>query len=94
MDKSGSEERQRLMYDFFYSEQDIFDNPFKGGFNMQVTKMEYPNTGVKCMVNTCHYYMRGDYCSAEKIQVGPKNASTTEDTDCVTFVPENSTSVR
>jgi hypothetical protein len=36
---------------------------------MSVKKMNQPNSGIKCMVNTCHYYMSGDHCSAEKIEV-------------------------
>lgn len=54
---------------------------------MHVNKMDRPNEGIKCIVNTCHYYMQGDKCSAEKIEVEPRNASNTEDTDCATFAP-------
>ncbi len=43
--------------------------------------------GVKCVVNTCHYHAQGDYCSASKIEIQPRNASNTEDTDCATFIP-------
>ncbi|HHV59850.1 MAG TPA: DUF1540 domain-containing protein [Clostridiaceae bacterium] len=56
---------------------------------MKVNKMNRPNEGIKCMVNTCHYYMSGDYCSAEKIEVTPRNASDSQDTDCATFIPED-----
>lgn len=59
---------------------------------MQVNKMNHPNEGVKCVVNSCYYYMTGDKCSAEKIEVQPRNASSTEETDCATFIPENSVS--
>lgn len=55
---------------------------------MQVNKMDRPNAGVKCVVNTCHYYMSGDHCSAEKIEVQPRNASDSQETDCATFKPE------
>lgn len=55
---------------------------------MSVKKMERPNAGIKCLVNTCHYYMNGDYCSAEKIEVQPRNASSSQETDCATFVPK------
>ena len=55
---------------------------------MRANKMDQPNQGVKCVVNTCYYYMSGDYCTAEKIEVQPKNASNTEETDCATFVPQ------
>lgn len=55
---------------------------------MKAEKMNKPNEGIKCVVNTCHYYMSGDHCSASKIEVQPKNASNTEETDCATFTPE------
>ncbi len=51
-------------------------------------KMPSPNTGIKCVVNTCHYYGSGDHCHAEMIEVQSPNASTTEMTDCATFLPE------
>jgi len=56
---------------------------------MSVKKMEQPNQGVKCVVNTCSYYMSGDHCTAERIEVQPKNAITSNQTDCATFTPEN-----
>lgn len=55
---------------------------------MKVNKMDHPNEGIKCVVNTCHYYMSGDHCTAQQIEVQPKNASNTEETDCSTFIPE------
>jgi len=54
--------------------------------NMTVKKMDKPNEGVKCVVNTCEYYMNGDHCAAEKIQVEPRNATSSNQTDCSTFV--------
>lgn len=54
-----------------------------------VNKMDRPNEGIKCVVNTCHYYMAGDYCTAERIEVQPKNAKNSQDTDCATFIPDN-----
>ena len=56
---------------------------------MKVETMDYPNEGVKCVVNSCYYYMSGDKCSAEKIEVQPRNANTSEETDCATFIPQN-----
>lgn len=56
---------------------------------MKVSKMDRPNQGVKCVVNTCHYYMSGDHCAAEMIEVQPKNASNSQETDCTTFMPES-----
>lgn len=59
---------------------------------MQPVKMDHANEGIKCVVNSCYYYMSGDKCTAEKIEVQPKDAHSTEDTDCATFVPENTVS--
>ena len=56
---------------------------------MKTEKMSSPNTGIKCVVNTCHYYMSGDHCTAQQIEVQPKNASDTQETDCATFMREN-----
>jgi hypothetical protein len=57
---------------------------------MTVRKMDKPNEGIKCVVNTCEYYMTGDHCTAEKIVVEPRNATDSDDTDCATFAPKNS----
>jgi hypothetical protein len=51
-------------------------------------KMNHPNQGIKCVVNTCHYYTSGDHCAAEMIEVQPRNANNTQETDCATFIPE------
>jgi len=53
---------------------------------MKVNKMNHPNQGIKCVVNTCHYYLNGDYCAAEKIEVQPRNAHDSQETDCATFI--------
>lgn len=55
---------------------------------MRVEKMNTPNTGIKCVVNTCHYYMSGDHCAAQQIEVQPRNAADSQETDCATFIPE------
>ncbi|MGF7143289.1 hypothetical protein HNQ56_001712 [Anaerotaenia torta] len=52
---------------------------------MAVRKMDKPNEGIKCVVNTCEYHMNGDHCAAEKIQVEPRNAKDSDQTDCTTF---------
>ncbi|NLK87920.1 MAG: DUF1540 domain-containing protein [Clostridiaceae bacterium] len=52
---------------------------------MEATKMNHPNEGIICSVNTCYYYMQGDHCSASKIQVEPRNSVSSEQTDCATF---------
>lgn len=44
--------------------------------------------GVKCVVNTCIYHTKGDKCTAHKIEIRPRNAATSDDTDCATFRPE------
>lgn len=54
---------------------------------MKPEKMNTPNQGIKCVVNTCHYYMSGDHCSASQIEVQPRNANNTQETDCATFIP-------
>lgn len=56
---------------------------------MGIEKTNQPLDGVKCVVNTCHYYVSGDHCSAAKIEIQPRNATSTEETDCVTFRPDN-----
>lgn len=55
---------------------------------MTAKKMNYPNDGIKCIVDTCSYYMPGDHCCAEQIEVKAKDASTSNQTDCATFIPE------
>ena len=41
--------------------------------------------GVKCVVNTCTYHAQGDKCGAEKIEILPRNATSSDETDCGTF---------
>lgn len=52
----------------------------------RVNKMNHPNTGIKCVVSNCYYYSDGNHCSAEMIEVQPKNAHNTQETDCATFI--------
>lgn len=54
----------------------------------RANKMTQPNGGIKCMVNTCHYYGTGDHCHADKIEVQSPNAKSSEMTDCSTFLSE------
>lgn len=56
---------------------------------MKVEKMGHPNECIKCVVNSCHYYMSGDHCGANMIEVKPRNATTSQETDCGTFKPAN-----
>jgi hypothetical protein len=55
---------------------------------LKTKKMDSPNTGIKCEVSTCKYYQSGDHCTAEQIQVHNKTASTSQDTNCDTFIPK------
>lgn len=41
--------------------------------------------GVKCVVNTCTYHSDGDKCGATKIEILPRNATSSDETDCGTF---------
>ncbi len=56
---------------------------------MRADKMDHPNEGVVCTVNTCYYYMKGDHCCASQIIVEPKDSLTSEQTDCATFYYTN-----
>ena len=44
---------------------------------------------VKCEVNTCYYYVPGNGCCAENIEIKPRNADNIEQTDCATFIRHN-----
>lgn len=48
-----------------------------------------PLEGVKCLVNTCTYNKDGRECVANAILVEPKNATSSNQTDCSTFKPMN-----
>lgn len=61
-----------------------------GKENMAIQKMDKPNEGIRCVVNTCEYYMNGDHCAAQQIQVEPRNASNSDQTDCTTFTKKDS----
>lgn len=52
---------------------------------MQSHKMDQANPGIKCQVESCYYYMNGDHCTADRIEVLSRNASNTDETDCGTF---------
>lgn len=52
----------------------------------RVEKKNQTLSGVKCIVDSCHYHSQGDYCSAAKIEIQPRNAADTQETDCATFV--------
>ncbi len=56
---------------------------------MRLEKGENPISRVKCVVNTCGFYESGDHCLASQIEIQPRNASDTEETDCATFYPKN-----
>ena len=46
------------------------------------------NDGISCDVRNCVYNENGCSCHAEKISVGPSNATRGSDTVCVTFKPK------
>lgn len=46
----------------------------------------YPS--VTCTVNSCQYWVEGNRCSAEKIDVVGANADECQDTNCYTFKPK------
>ena len=54
----------------------------------RVDNMHHHLPGVKCVVNTCHYHATDDCCTAEKIEIQHRNATTSKDTDCATFAPK------
>ncbi len=42
-------------------------------------------TRVNCEVNACRHYAQGNHCIAKNIHIQPKNASSSQQTDCGTF---------
>lgn len=54
----------------------------------RVPKQDQHLSGVKCVVNSCYYHEQGDYCNASKIEIQPRNADNTQETDCATFMPQ------
>ncbi len=54
----------------------------------KVKKQESMLNGVKCVVNTCYYYGEGDCCMASQIEIQPRNARNSHETDCSTFTPK------
>lgn len=55
---------------------------------MRASRESNPITRVKCVVDTCEYWDKGDRCMASSIEVQPPNAADTEETDCSTFRPK------
>lgn len=53
-----------------------------------VKKSSQSISGVRCAVNTCHFYGAGDCCMASSIEIRSKIKGGTQDTDCATFVPK------
>lgn len=66
----------------------MYYNNHKEGFFLHIKKTDDHLDGVKCIVNTCYYHERGDKCAASKIEIQPRNATNTSETDCATFRPE------
>lgn len=44
--------------------------------------------GINCDVKSCYFNDNCDHCTAEKIEVGPSYAATSNDTICATFKPK------
>lgn len=55
----------------------------------KVQKMNQHNPGIKCLVNSCHYWEQGDHCNAQKIEVISRDAQSKQETDCATFTPNS-----
>lgn len=55
---------------------------------MRVDKLDNAISRVKCVVNTCRYYGKGNYCHASEIEIQPPDARDTQQTDCATFTPK------
>lgn len=53
---------------------------------MRVDKSSQPINRVKCVVNSCNYYENGDHCTADKIEIQPRNAASSQETDCATYL--------
>lgn len=56
---------------------------------MKAEKTNNHISGVKCVVSHCYYHTDGDYCNASNIEIAPKNATNSQETDCATFTPGN-----
>jgi hypothetical protein len=52
----------------------------------EIGKEAPPLSGVKCVVNTCQYYDNYNQCTAPKIEILPQNASSSQETNCGTFI--------
>lgn len=55
----------------------------------RIEKENNPIGRVKCVVNTCQYYNEGNHCTAAHIEIQPRYAEDTEETDCATFIPNS-----
>ena len=51
-------------------------------------KTSSPISRVKCEVTTCEYTLDGNQCVARSIEVTPKEAKNSQETDCATFIPK------
>lgn len=55
----------------------------------RASRTDNPIGRVKCVVDSCKFYSRGDHCVASAIEIQPPDASDTETTDCATFKPRS-----
>lgn len=54
----------------------------------RVSNTNQPIGRVKCAVDSCHYWAKGEHCTAQEIEIQPQGAMDTDATDCATFTPE------
>ncbi len=53
--------------------------------NCKDCEIKYHNKGISCDVCNCVHHDGECYCTADKISVGPSNATSSADTICATF---------
>ncbi len=53
---------------------------------MHTNDKNHINPGIACEATNCTYNINGSQCTAAKIQVTPKQAKASEETDCATFI--------
>lgn len=54
----------------------------------KINRIPKPNSGIKCVVEHCHFHGNGNHCHAEEIEIQSSNSMSSDMTDCSTFMPE------
>ncbi|MGI5912247.1 MAG: DUF1540 domain-containing protein [Syntrophomonadaceae bacterium] len=54
----------------------------------RVKKSSKKLDGVRCVVDSCYYWGDNDCCMASQIEIEPRGADMSENTDCSTFIPK------